>query len=130
MEKTRLKKVERLLQKELGTIFQRNTFSEFKNVLISVTVIRVSADLSVARVYLSVFPSTNADEVLKSIIENTGKIKYELGTKVRNQLRKIPDLKFFIDDTLEYFNTISDTMGEIKSFDEAQNNSSSKKEND
>ncbi len=110
MEKTRLKKVERLLQKELGTIFQRNTFSEFKNVLISVTVIRVSADLSVARVYLSVFPSTNADEVLKSIIENTGKIKYELGTKVRNQLRKIPDLKFFIDDSLDYANKIDNLL--------------------
>jgi ribosome-binding factor A len=110
MEKTRLKKVERLLQKELGTIFQRNTFSEFKNVLISVTVIRVSADLSVARVYLSVFPSTNADEVLKNIIENTGKIKYELGTKVRNQLRKIPDLKFFIDDSLDYANKIDDLL--------------------
>lgn len=106
MEKTRLKKVERLLQKELGIIFQRNTFSEFKNVLISVTVVRVSADLSVARVYLSVFPSINAEQVLESIIENTGKIKYELGTKVRNQLRKIPDLKFFIDDSLDYVNKI------------------------
>ncbi len=110
MEKTRLKKVERLLQKELGTIFQRNTFSEYKNVLVSVTVIRVSADLSVARVYLSVFPSGNAEEVLKSIIENTGKIKYELGTKVRNQLRKIPDLKFFIDDSLDYANKIDELL--------------------
>ena len=110
MEKTRLKKVERLLQKELGTIFQRNTFSEYKNVLVSVTVIRVSADLSVARVYLSVFPSGNAEEVLKNIIENTGKIKYELGTKVRNQLRKIPDLKFFIDDSLDYANKIDELL--------------------
>ncbi len=110
MEKTRLKKVERLLQKELGTIFQRNTFSEYKNVLVSVTVIRVSADLSVARVYLSVFPSGNAEEILKNIIENTGKIKYELGTKVRNQLRKIPDLKFFIDDSLDYANKIDELL--------------------
>ncbi|MCF6239908.1 MAG: 30S ribosome-binding factor RbfA [Bacteroidales bacterium] len=110
MEKTRLKKVERLLQKELGTIFQRNTFSEQKNVLVSVTVIRVSTDLSVARIYLSVFPSSNAEEVLKNIIENTGKIKYELGTKVRNQLRKIPDLKFFIDDSLDYANKIDELL--------------------
>ena len=110
MEKTRLKKVERLLQKELGTIFQRNTFSEYKNVLISVTVIRVSADLSVARVYLSIFPSTNAEEILEGIIENTGKIKFELGNKVRNQLRKIPDLKFFVDDSLDYANKIEDLL--------------------
>ena len=112
MEKTRLKKVERLLQKELSIIFQRNTFSEQKNVLVSVTVIRVSPDLSVARVYLSVFPSNLGEQILENIIKNTGKIKYELGNKVRNQLRKIPDLKFFIDDSLDYANKIDDLLND------------------
>ena len=110
MEKTRLKKVERLIQKELSLIFQQNTFIEQRNVLISVTVVRISSDLSIARVYVSVFPDDLAENILKQITDNTGKIKYELGNKVRNQLRKIPDLKFFIDDTLEYANKIDNLL--------------------
>lgn len=112
MEKTRLKKVERLIQKELSLIFQQNTFIEQGNVLISVTVVRISSDLSVARVYVSIFPDDLAENVLKQITEHTGKIKYELGNKVRNQLRKIPDLKFFIDDTLEYASKIDNLLKE------------------
>ena len=110
MEKTRLKKVERLIQKELSLIFQQNTFIEQRNVLISVTVVRISSDLSIARVYVSIFPDDLAEKVLEQITENTGKIKCELGNKVRNQLRKIPDLKFFIDDTLEYASKIDNLL--------------------
>jgi len=110
MEKTRLKKVERLIQKELSLIFQQNTFIEQRNVLISVTVVRISSDLSIARVYVSIFPDDLAEKVLEQITENVGKIKYELGNKVRNQLRKIPDLKFFIDDTLEYASKIDNLL--------------------
>jgi ribosome-binding factor A len=110
MEKTRLKKVERLIQKELSLIFQQNTFIEQRNVLISVTVVRISSDLSIARVYVSIFPDDLAEKVLEQITESTGKIKYELGNKVRNQLRKIPDLKFFIDDTLEYASKIDNLL--------------------
>jgi len=110
MEKTRLKKVERLIQKELSLIFQQNTFIEQRNVLISVTVVRISSDLSIARVYVSIFPDDLAEKVLEQITKNVGKIKYELGNKVRNQLRKIPDLKFFIDDTLEYASKIDNLL--------------------
>ncbi len=110
MEKTRLKKVERLIQKELSLIFQQNSFIESRNVLISVTSIRISSDLSIARVYLSIFPSDNAEKVIEQITERTGKIKYELGKKVRNQLRKLPDLKFFIDDSLDYAGKIDELL--------------------
>ena len=110
MEKTRLKKVDRLIQKELSLIFQQNPLPEYNNILISVTVVRISPDLSVARVYLSIFPSNNSEEIVEKITERTGKIKYELGKKVRNQLRKLPDLKFFVDDSLEYAGKIDNLL--------------------
>ncbi|RLD84594.1 MAG: 30S ribosome-binding factor RbfA [Bacteroidetes bacterium] len=110
MEKTRLKKVDRLIQKELSIIFQQNPLPEYNNILISVTVVRISPDLSVARVYLSIFPSDDSEEIVEKITERTGKIKYELGKKVRNQLRKLPDLKFFVDDSLEYAGKIDNLL--------------------
>ena len=110
MEKTRLKKVERLIQKELSLIFQQNSYGEYRNVLVSVTVIRISPDLSVARVYLSIFPSDNSEKVVEQITKYTGKIKYELGNKVKNQLRKLPDLKFFVDDSLDYAGKIDELL--------------------
>ena len=110
MEKTRLKKVDRLIQKELSLIFQQNPLVEYRNILISVTVVRISPDLSVARVYLSIFPSDNSEEIVEKITERTGKIKYELGKKLRHQLRKLPDLKFFVDDSLEYAGKIDDLL--------------------
>ena len=110
MEKTRLKKVDRLIQKELRLIFQQNPLPEYNNILISVTVVRISPDLSVARVYLSIFPSDDSEEIVEKITERTGKIKYELGKKVRNQLRKLPDLKFFVDDSLEYAGKIDNLL--------------------
>ena len=110
MEKTRLKKVDRLIQKELSIIFQQNPLAEYRNILISVTVVRISSDLSVARVYLSIFPSADSEKIVEKITERTGKIKYELGKKLRHQLRKLPDLKFFVDDSLEYAGKIDDLL--------------------
>ena len=68
MEKTRLKKVDRLIQKELSIIFQQNPLAEYRNILISVTVVRISPDLSVARVYLSIFPSDDSEKVVEKIV--------------------------------------------------------------
>ncbi|MDF1546753.1 MAG: 30S ribosome-binding factor RbfA, partial [Bacteroidales bacterium] len=101
MESTRLKKVERLVQKELSTYFQQK-MSLYMSKLISVTVVRISPDLSVARVYLSIFPTADTEKVLEMIVGDTGKIKYEISKILRNQLRKMPDFKFFIDDSLDH----------------------------
>jgi ribosome-binding factor A len=109
MESTRLKKVERLLQKELSVFFQQHSAS-YLGKLISVTAIRLSPDLSVARAYLSIFPVQEIDKVLELIINDTGKIKFELGKKLRNQLRKMPDLKFFIDDSLDHADKINELL--------------------
>ena len=105
MENTRLNKIDRLLQKELGDIFQKQT-QAMHGVLVSVTAVRVSPDLSVANAYLSIFPSDKADELIKAIRANTKSIRYDLGQRVRLQLRKIPDLTFFIDDSLDYIENI------------------------
>jgi ribosome-binding factor A len=77
-----------------------------RGVLVSVSVVRVSPDLSIAKVYLSVFPSSRAQEIINNVNENMKQIRYELGNLERHQLRIIPELKFFIDDSLDYIDNI------------------------
>lgn len=109
METTRQNKIARLLQKELSDIFQKQTKS-MPGVLVSVSAVRISPDMSIARGYLSVFPSEKADEILKNINGNTKSIRFELGTRVRHQLRIIPELKFFVDDSLDYLERIDELL--------------------
>jgi ribosome-binding factor A len=106
MESTRQKKVSRLIQKELAEIFLRKTNEIAPGKLVSITIVRVSPDLSFAKVFLSVFPSVNQNEVVNSIKEHTSKIRFELGQKVRTQLRIVPEIAFFVDDSLEYIENI------------------------
>ena len=109
MESTRLSKVERLLQKELGDIFQKQT-QGMRGTLISVSVVRISPDLSVARVYLSIFPSDKGNELLENIRANAKAIRFELGQRIRTQVRKIPELSFFVDDSLDYLENIASLL--------------------
>jgi ribosome-binding factor A len=106
MESTRQKKVSRLIQKELADIFLRKSNVVAPGKLVSITVVRVSPDLSFAKVFLSIFPSSDQTDVLISIKDHTTKIRYELGQKVRSQLRIIPEIAFFIDDSLDYIDNI------------------------
>ena len=101
MESTRQAKISRLLQKELSEIFRQQT-AKTHGTIVSVSIVRVSPDLSVAKVYLSIFPSEKSQEVLESIKRSAKTIRYELAQKVRFQLRKTPELTFFIDDSLDY----------------------------
>ncbi|MDR0231516.1 MAG: 30S ribosome-binding factor RbfA [Dysgonamonadaceae bacterium] len=105
MENTRLQKIGRLLQKELGEIFLLQT-KAMPGVLISVSEVRVSADLSIAKAYLSIFPSEKGQEIIKAITENTKAIRFDLGQRVRLQLRKIPELQFFLDESIDYLENI------------------------
>lgn len=109
MESTRLSKIERLLQKELSEIFLLQT-KAMPGVLVSVSVVRVSPDLSVARAYLSIFPSEKAKEILEAIRTNTKAIRFDLGQRIRLQVRKIPELSFFIDDSLDYIENIDNLL--------------------
>lgn len=79
-------------------------------VMVSVTRTRVSPDLSICTAYLSVFPSEKGEELLKNIESNTKTIRYELGTRAHNQLRIIPELRFFIDDSLDYIERIDELL--------------------
>lgn len=109
METTRQNKIARLLQKELSEIFLLQTKS-MHGVLVSVSAVRISPDLSIARVYLSIFPSEKGEELIKNINANMKSIRYELGTRVRFQLRIIPELKFFLDDSLDYLERIDELL--------------------
>ena len=109
METTRQNKISRLIQKELSEIFLLQTKS-MKGVLVSGSAVRISPDMSIARVYLSVFPSERSQEIVKNINDNMKSIRYELGTRVRHQLRIIPELKFFVDDSLDYAERIDELL--------------------
>ena len=109
METTRQNKISRLLQNELSEIFLLQTKS-MPGTWVSVSAVRISPDMSLARVYLSVFPSEKAEEMVKNINNNMKSIRYELGTRVRHQLRIIPELKFFVDDSLDYIEKIDSLL--------------------
>ena len=109
METTRQNKISRLLQKELSEIFLLQT-KAMQGTLVSVSVVRISPDMSIARVYLSIFPSEKGEELVKNINENMKSIRFELCTRVRHQLRIIPELKFFIDDSLDYLQKIDSLL--------------------
>lgn len=79
-------------------------------VMVSVTRARVSPDLSICTAYLSIFPSEKSEEILANIKSNEKSIRYELGTRVRNQLRIIPELRFFLDDSLDYLEHIDELL--------------------
>ena len=79
-------------------------------VLVSVSTVRISPDMSIVRAYLSVFPSAKAEEIVKNINNNTKSIRFELGNRVRHQLRIIPELKFFVDDSLDYVERIDELL--------------------
>jgi ribosome-binding factor A len=105
METTRQKKVSRLLQKEISQIIQHRSFELGKS-MITVTTVRVSPDLSLARIYLSIFPAGETEKVLLHVRERIPQIRHELGNQIRHQLRIIPELAFFIDDSLDYIEKI------------------------
>jgi ribosome-binding factor A len=110
METTRQKKVARLLQKELGEIFQRESRTMFKGAFITVTMVRISPDLSFAKVYLSMFAVKDKKELLDDIKGKNKEIKVKLAEKIRNQLRIVPALDFLIDDSLDYAEKIENLL--------------------
>jgi ribosome-binding factor A len=107
---TRQSKVARLIQKELGDYFQREAGFLSPGKLITVTVVRITSDLSLAKVYLSIFPNIDQDKIIQKIIQTTKTIRLELGRKIRNQVRIIPELIFQIDDSMEYFEKIDNLL--------------------
>ncbi len=109
MQATRQEKINRLVQKELSEIFRLET-AKTTGVLISVSHVRVSPDLSVSRVHLSIFPSAQGPELLANINANATAIRYDLAQRLRYQLRRTPELTFYIDDSLDYIEHIDELL--------------------
>ncbi|MDE5647840.1 MAG: 30S ribosome-binding factor RbfA [Muribaculaceae bacterium] len=116
METTRQAKISRLLQKELSEIFRKQT-AKTRGSIVTVTTVRVSPDLSIAKAYISVFPSDKSEAVLESIRKSAQTIRYELAQIVRFQLRKTPELSFFLDDSMDYIENIDALLGKPRHTD-------------
>ena len=109
MDSTRQLKISRLIQKELSEMFVQQT-KLTKGLLVTVSAVRVSPDLSIASAYLSIFPSEKGEETIKNINGNVKIIRYDLGQRVRHQLRIIPELRFFLDTSLDYLEHIDELL--------------------
>mgnify|MGYP001324106287 FL=1 len=110
MESNRQKKIGGLLQQDLVDVLQRAARGGMQGVIISVSKVKVTVDLSIAKVYLSVFPNDKAQELLEGIRSNTPLIRHEMSQRTRHQLRRMPHLEFFIDDSLEYIDGIERSL--------------------
>ena len=110
MESTRQKKVSKLIEHDMANIFQTVAQREFKGTLISVTKVRITPDLGIARIYLSIFPSDKSESVMDYTERHKSAIRNEFGQVTRNQLRIIPELEFFKDDSLDYIDQIDNLL--------------------
>lgn len=101
-----------MLQREMGEIFQREVMGKFGSVMITVTKVVVTRDMSVARVYLSLFATNDKPGLLEKIQSQTNSIRYHLGKRIKNQVRAIPEIEFYLDDSLDYIDKIEDLLEE------------------
>lgn len=111
METQRQKKIGGVIQKDIADVLQRAAIDGgLKGTLISITKVVVTTDLSIAKVYVSIFPNKGANELLEGIKSNQPLIKHELAQRTKNQLRRMPELLFFLDDSLEYIDGIEKSL--------------------
>lgn len=125
-EGKRQKQIGGLIQEEINAIFQRLGLSFVNNSMVSVSSVKITPDLLEARIYLSIYNAQDKKEVLKKIEERQWEIKKELAARVKHQLRRIPELKFFLDDTLDQVFKMEELFNKIKE-DEAKNNNEPEK---
>ncbi|MBN1158302.1 MAG: 30S ribosome-binding factor RbfA [Bacteroidales bacterium] len=110
MESVRQSKVARLIQKELATFFQAESKSLFMGKIIGVTVVRISPDLSLARIYLSIYPLGKDEDFIAEINQHAKTIRNALGRSIRHQVKNIPELVFHLDDSLDYLEHIDELL--------------------
>jgi len=111
METNRQKKIARLLQKDLGEILQLNGRNWFHGTLLTVTKVHITSDLSIAKVYVSIF-GKEAKSVIRQVEMHGKEIRKQLGQRIKNQLRHIPELRFYVDDSLDYIENIEKLLRE------------------
>lgn len=110
METTRQQKVSKQIQKDISDIFLKDMAEQLRGVLASVTAVRMSPDLGYAKIYVSVFPFERNAEVMSTLNQNEWRIRRALGVRLRNQLRVVPEINFFLDDSLEYIANIDNLL--------------------
>lgn len=110
MESNRQKKIAGVIQKDLVDILQSAARDGMKGVVISVTKVHVTADLGQAKAYISIFPSNRKEEILEGIVSNTPMLRHALAIRTKNQLRRMPELAFFVDDSLDYIENIDSAL--------------------
>ena len=109
MNTMRQQKISKLIYKELSDMFLQQA-KLYKGMLVSVSAVKVSSDLSIANVALSVFPSEKAVETVKNVNDNVKALRFDFGQRVRHQLRIIPEFRFFVDDSLDYLEHIDELL--------------------
>ncbi|KPM30891.1 Ribosome-binding factor A [Croceitalea dokdonensis DOKDO 023] len=111
METQRQKKIAGIIQKDMAEVLQRAaTDGGLKGTIISVSKVHVTTDLSIAKVYVSIFPNDKAQELVKGMASNEPLIKHELAQRTKNQLRRVPQLSFYLDDSLDYIDKIEQSL--------------------
>ena len=110
MENTRQQKIARQIQRDIAEIIQRDLSSALRGTLVTVTTVRVSVDLAYAQIYVSVFPFERAEQTLEVLEQHNKPIRGALGNRMRNQVKSIPELQFFLDDSLEYIENIDSLL--------------------
>ena len=110
MESIRQQKIARLLQKEIGEIFNRGEVKPVDGGMLSITGVRVSPDLGIARIYVSIFPSNEPKEDLEKLKSQSSEVRYHLGKRAGKQLRHIPELHFYLDDSFDYAEKIDELL--------------------
>jgi len=121
MDSTRQQKFSRLIQKEIGEQFQKDGYNYYGKAFVTVMGAKVSPDLGVAKIYLSIFGVKDTQAVLTQIESHTKEIRRKLGASIRHQARIIPELKFFLDDSLDYVDKIEKLLKDTRKDDGANN---------
>ena len=108
---TRQQKIARQIQKDMADIFARELAGKLRGVMTTVTTVRVSPDFGYAKIYVSVFPFGEAQRVMQTLDEESWMVRRSLGQRIRHQLKVVPEVQFFLDDSLEYIENIERAMG-------------------
>ena len=107
---TRQQKIAKQIQRDIAEIIQKEYSATLRGILVTVTTVRVSVDLAYAKIYVSIFPFDKAEATLQVLSEQSRAIRGVLGNRMRNQVKSIPELQFFIDDSLEYIENIDNLL--------------------
>lgn len=109
-ESTRQQKVARQIQKDLAEIIRARGMSAYDGALVTVSGVKITPDLALAKVYVSIFPSVKAEAVMQKLEDETSRLRGELGRRVAKQLRIVPELAFYLDDSLDYVEHIDELL--------------------